>query len=183
MADKAPYKLVVKFDGARPEKIAEALAQLREHAADYDLTGESTATMTIESWQEAPLRGTMDDFELWLYRHAPGLVKDQGMVLYRPGLRPETAEMLAREKRRTPMDSEGWEGAEEEADESIITPPPFEPRQLPPPADWVEGEVIEELEAQADEHERALDEAEEERRLATEELEPIGSDAPPALVA
>jgi hypothetical protein len=49
MADKAPYRLVVKFDGARPEKIAEALAQLRETASDYDQTGDAAATMTIES--------------------------------------------------------------------------------------------------------------------------------------
>jgi len=93
---KAPYKLTVKFEGARPERISEALAQLREIAATYDQTGESTATMVIESWQEAPLREIMDAFELWLYRHAPGLVPDRGMILHRPGLRPETAEMLAR---------------------------------------------------------------------------------------
>lgn len=122
MADKAPYKLVVKFEGARPEKIAEALAQLREQAGERDLTGESTATMTIESYQEAPLRATMEAFELWLYRHAPGIIKDQGMVLYRPGLRPETAELLAREKKRTPMDENGWE-AEEQHEPIIIAPP------------------------------------------------------------
>jgi hypothetical protein len=134
MADKAPYRLVVKFDGANPDKIAAALQQLRETASDYDQTGESTATMTIESWQEAPLRAVMDDFELWLYRHAPGLVKDQGMVLYRPGLRPETAEMLAREKRQTPMDGSGWEQPEAEED-VLITPPPREPLALPAPKD------------------------------------------------
>jgi hypothetical protein len=64
MADKAPYRLVVKFDGANPDKIAAALQQLRETAADYDQTGEGTATMTIESWQEAPLRAVMNDFEM-----------------------------------------------------------------------------------------------------------------------
>jgi hypothetical protein len=122
MPDKAPYKLVVKFEGARPEKIAEALAQLREQAGECDLTGESTATMTIESYQEAPLRATMEAFELWLYRHAPGIIKDQGMVLYRPGLRPETAELLAREKKRTPMDENGWE-AEEPRAPIVIAPP------------------------------------------------------------
>lgn len=133
MADKAPYKLVVKFEGAKPEKIAEALARLREQASECDLTGESTATMTIESWQEAPLRETMESFEVWLYRHAPGIVKDQGMVLYRPGLRPETAELLAREKRRTPMDSAGWEPPADETEqhEPIIIAPPL---ALPAPA-------------------------------------------------
>lgn len=140
MPDKAPYKLVVKFDGARPERIAEALATLRDIADNYDQTGESTATMTIESYQEAPLRATMDDFEMWLYRHAPGLVKDQGMILYRPGLRPETAEMLAREKKRTPMDENGWEHEAEPERGPIIIAPPL---QLPPPdiqAELIEGE-------------------------------------------
>lgn len=141
MADKAPYRLVVKFDGANPEKIAAALQQLRETASDYDQTGESTATMTIESWQEAPLRAVMDEFELWLYRHAPGLVKDQGMVLYRPGLRPETAEMLAREKKRTPMDQEGWDQqpaepeTEEREGEVLIPPDTYQRLALPAPAE------------------------------------------------
>lgn len=140
MPDKAPYKLVVKFDGARPEKIAEALAILRDIAGNYDQAGESTATMTIESYQEAPLRATMDDFEQWLYRHAPGLVKDQAMVLYRPGLRPETAELLAREKRRTPMDDNGWEESERGP---VITPEPPAMLQLSPPLDWTEAELVE----------------------------------------
>jgi hypothetical protein len=145
MAEKSPYKLVVKFEGARPERIAEALAELREIAAVYDQTGESTATMVIESWQEAPLRETMDAFEVWLYRHAPGLVPDRGMVLYRPGLRPETAEMLAREKKKTPMDQQGWEKAEPEEgpseQEVLITPPPVEPLVLPAAGET--GETVE----------------------------------------
>ena len=135
MAEKAPYKLVVKFDGANPDKITAALQQLREIAADHDQTGESTATMTMESWQETPLREVMDAFELWLYRFAPGLVKDQGMILYRPGLRPETAELLAREKRKTPMDNAGWEqpARDDGTDEVLITPPPVVPLALPAP--------------------------------------------------
>jgi hypothetical protein len=133
---KPPYKLVVKFDGARPERIAEALAELRETAAQYDQTGESTATMTIESWQEAPLRAVMDDFEMWLYRHAPGLVKDQAMVLYRPGLRPETAELLAREKKKTPMDA--VEGFDDDA--PLITPPPRQVLQIAGPVE--EAEIV-----------------------------------------
>lgn len=129
MPEKSPYKLVVKLDGASPERIAQALAELREIAALYDQVGESTATMTIESWQEAPLRETMDAFEVWLYKHAPGLVPDRGMVLYRPGLRPETAERFAREKKRTPMDQEGWEEGDS-GEEALITPPPVDPLQL-----------------------------------------------------
>lgn len=137
--DKPPYKLTVKFDGARPERIAEALAELRECAALYDQTGESTATMTIESWQEAPLREIMDEFEMWLYKHAPGLVPDRGMVLYRPGLRPETAERFAREKRRTPMDDWGWEEGEEPVEEEVlITPPPIQPLALPAAGETLE---------------------------------------------
>lgn len=139
MPEKSPYKLVVKFEGARPERIAEALAELREIAALYDQTGESTATMTIESWQEAPLRETMDAFEERLYKHAPGLVPDRGIVLYRPGLRPETAERFAREKRKTPMDDSGWEPEEEEG--VLITPPPVEPLQLPAAGET--GETLE----------------------------------------
>lgn len=137
MAEKSPYKLVVKFEGARPERIAEALAELREIAAVYDQTGESTATMTIESWQEAPLRETMEAFEVWLYKHAPSLVPDRGMVLYRPGLRPETAERFAREKRKTPMDDSGWEPD----GEVLVTPPPVEPLQLPAAGET--GETLE----------------------------------------
>lgn len=102
MADKAPYKLVVKFDGARPEKIAEALRRLRDAASDYDQTGESSAQMIIEAHQESPLTEIMEVFENWLFHEAPGL--DCEMKLARPGLRPETRELLARAKQQTPMD-------------------------------------------------------------------------------
>lgn len=127
MPEKQPYKLVVKFDNADPDRIARALGVLRETAGEYDLIGESTATVIIESSREAPIRGVMDDFEIWLFHHAPGLVKDQGLVLYRPGLRPETAELLARERRTTPMDKEGWEppADETEVHEAIIIGPPL----------------------------------------------------------
>lgn len=106
MPDKAPYQLRIKLDGVKPEHIAAALSELRERAAEYGQTGEASATMTIEGYQEAPLISVMEAFETWLFYH--GKV-DCEMTMKRPGLRPETRELLAREKRRTPMDGEGWE--------------------------------------------------------------------------
>lgn len=102
MADKAPYQLRIKLDGVKPEHIAAALSELRERAAEYDQAGEASATMTIEGYQEAPLISVMEAFETWLFYH--GKV-DCEMTVKRPGLRPETRELLAREKRRTPMDA------------------------------------------------------------------------------
>jgi hypothetical protein len=61
--------------------------------------------MTIEGYQEAPLISVMEAFETWLFYH--GKV-DCEMTVKRPGLRPETRELLAREKRQTPMDKE-WQ--------------------------------------------------------------------------
>jgi hypothetical protein len=104
--EKPPYKLVIKLDSAKPEHVASALTELRERAAEYDQTGETSATMTIEAWQESALRAVMDAFETWLYYK--GHV-DCEMKLQRPGIRPETSAMLSREKKKTPMDGEGWE--------------------------------------------------------------------------
>lgn len=104
--DKPPYKLTIKLDGAKTEAIMEALAEFRERAGEYDQVPETQATITIESWQEAPLRAVLDAFETWLYYH--GAVECE-IKIQRPGLRPETREMLAREKRRTPMDREWGE--------------------------------------------------------------------------
>lgn len=105
--EKPPYKLTVKLDGAKPERIAEAMAELRERASEYDQSVEAQATLTIESWQEAPLRAVLDAFETWLFYRAQGV--DCEIKLQRPGVRPETREMLAREKRATPMDRQGWD--------------------------------------------------------------------------
>ncbi len=99
---KAPYKLTIKLEGAKPERIAEALTELRETAANYDQTGDASATMTIEGYQEAPLQSLIVDFEDWLYRNAQGLQVE--VKLQRPGIRPETIAMRAREKHTTPMD-------------------------------------------------------------------------------
>ena len=64
---KAPYKLTVKLSSARPDAIGEALAHLRQLTSDHDLTGESTATLTIECFKESPLSSVREMFELWLY--------------------------------------------------------------------------------------------------------------------
>lgn len=99
---KPPYKLTIKLDGAKPERIMEALTELREKMSEHDQTGEASVTMTIEAWQEAPLRAVLDAFETWLFYHAAGV--DSEVTLKRPGVRPETIALLAREKHQTPMD-------------------------------------------------------------------------------
>ncbi len=111
--EKPPYKLTVKLDGAKPEKIAEAMAELRERAAeyDYDQVAAAQATMTIESWQEAPIRAIIDAFETFLFYRAPGINCE--IRRQRPGIRPKTSAMLARERHQTPMDQEGWGGSDE----------------------------------------------------------------------
>lgn len=105
--EKPPYKVTIKLDGARPERINEAVAELQERAAEYDQSVEAAATITMEAWGEAPLRAIIDAFETWLFYRAQGV--DCEIKIQRPGLRPETREMLAREKRRTPMDQKGWD--------------------------------------------------------------------------
>ncbi len=105
MAEKAPYKLTVKLDSSRPDAIGEAMQSLRDIAGDYDQTGEASATITMESYQEDPLRQICDAFEEWLYKHAIGLGCD--IKLQRPGLRPEMLSAL-RARHATPMDDAGW---------------------------------------------------------------------------
>lgn len=98
MAEKAPYKLTVKLDSSRPDAI-----------------GEASATITMESYQEDPLRQICDAFEEWLYKHAIGLGCD--IKLQRPGLRPEMLSAL-RARHATPMDDAGWTApTDEDADE------------------------------------------------------------------
>lgn len=100
--EKPPYKLTVKLEGAKAERVAEALTELREQAAAYDQTPEVSATMIIEAWRERDLTEVMAAFEAWLYEHAIGL--DCEMKLVRPGIRPETIAMRQREQQQTPMD-------------------------------------------------------------------------------
>jgi len=104
---KPDYKLTIKLSGARAERIAEALAALREQAGIYTLTNEASATMVLESFREAPIVAVMEEFEQWLLEHAPGI--DCEMTPKRPGIRPETIAIRARENKTTPMDEEGWE--------------------------------------------------------------------------
>lgn len=110
--EKAPYKLTIKLAGAKPEKLAQALLELRERAAEYDQAGEAQTTLTIEAWQEGPLRAIVDSFETWLYHNAIGIECE--VKVQRPGIRPETIAMYSREKKQTPMDQEGWEDDEDE---------------------------------------------------------------------
>jgi hypothetical protein len=98
---KAPYKLTVKLTSARPDAIGEALAQLRQLSSDHDLTGESTATLTIECFKEAPLKSVRELFEFWLYGYKIALECE--VTSKAPGLRPETAAVL-RANHATPMD-------------------------------------------------------------------------------
>jgi hypothetical protein len=98
---KAPYKLTVKLTSARPDAIGEALAQLRQLSSDHDLTGESTATLTVECFKEAPLRSVRELFELWLYGYKIAIECE--VTSKAPGLRPETAAVL-RANHETPMD-------------------------------------------------------------------------------
>jgi hypothetical protein len=108
--EKAPYKATITLKGTKPEHIATALNELQHRIAEFDQTGEGSATVTIEAHQEEPIQHIVEAYETWLFYHAPGL--DCEVKLKRPGLRPETRELLAREKRRTPMDSAGWQAGE-----------------------------------------------------------------------
>lgn len=138
--DKAPYKLTIKLTSSRADAVGEALTELRQMMSDYDQSGETSTTVTLESYKEAPLTEIANIFELWLYRYKIGLECDMG--LKRPGLRPETIVAL-RANHATPMDEEGWD---EEETEPLITPPPWEPLQLAAPNDAEEAEIVEEAE-------------------------------------
>ena len=106
---KPPYKLTIKLSGARPERIAEALAALQACVSDHDQSGDTSATATIECWKEVDALAVADAFEEWQYRHAIGLESEVG--LKRPGVRPETIARHQREKERTPMDAiDGFAG-------------------------------------------------------------------------
>ena len=137
--EKAPYKLSVKLDSSRPDAIGQAIQALRDIAGDFDQTGEATATITFESYQEAPLRDVTDTFEEWLYKHAIGIGCE--IKIARPGLRPEMAARF-RERYATPMDDAGWtapapstpQADEDEGDDVLITePPPAVAGLLPSP--------------------------------------------------
>jgi hypothetical protein len=102
---KPPYKVTITLKGAKPEHVTAALAELSERAAEYDQSGETSATMTIEAFREDILMTVVNAFETWLFYQGSA---ECDIKLVRPGLRPETAAMLAREKNRTPMDAE-WQ--------------------------------------------------------------------------
>ena len=131
--EKAPYKLSVKLDSSRPDAIGQAIQALRDIAGDFDQTGEATATITFESYQEAPLRDVTDTFEEWLYKHAIGIGCE--IKIARPGLRPEMAARF-RERYATPMDDAGWTApTDDEGDDDVLVtePPPAVAGLLPSP--------------------------------------------------
>lgn len=99
--EKPPYKLTFKFSSARPDAISEALARLRELTGEHDADSETAATVTIESWKEAPLTAIREVFEIWLHHYKIGL--DCEVTQKAPGLRPETVTAL-RAAKTTPMD-------------------------------------------------------------------------------
>lgn len=140
--ETAPYKLTIKLTSSRADAVGEALTELRQMMSDYDQSGKTATTVVLESYKEAPLTEIANIFELWLYRYKIGLECD--MNLHRPGLRPETI-VAMRAAHATPMDKQGWDEAEPESDEPLITPPPWEPLQLAAPNDADEGEIVEEL--------------------------------------
>ena len=76
-SDKPFYKLTIKLDSARADALAEAIQQLRDIASDYDTAAQSSATLIFESYQEAPIIGIREQFELWLHRHQIGLGCEQ----------------------------------------------------------------------------------------------------------
>jgi hypothetical protein len=119
MADKAPYKLTVKIDSERPDAIGQALSQLREIAGEHDQVGKGSATITIESYLEHPLSAICEAFEEWLWQHQIGLGCE--MTLGRPGVRPEMAAIF-RARKATPMDRQGWEGAQNSGPIVIASP-------------------------------------------------------------
>ena len=104
--EKPPYSLVIKLTSDRADAIGAALEQLREIGGDFDLTGEASATITLESFRESPLLELREAFERWLFRYEIGIQTE--VKLKAPGLRPETIAIL-RAAKQTPMDSAGWD--------------------------------------------------------------------------
>jgi hypothetical protein len=112
MADKAPYRMTIKLTSARPDAIGKALTEVKRASGEYDQAIETTATLTLESYKEAPLRAVYEEFEFWLYRYKIGIECE--VKLAQPGVRPETIAAL-RATRATPMDQRGWEAEQEQA--------------------------------------------------------------------
>ena len=131
--EKAPYKLSVKLDSSRPDAIGQAIQALQDITAEADQSGDGSATITIESYQEDPLRSICDAFEEWLYKHAIGIGCE--IKIARPGLRPEMAARF-RARHATPMDDAGWTApTDDEGDDDVLVtePPPAVAGLLPSP--------------------------------------------------
>lgn len=131
--DKAPYQLTVELDSSRPDALAKAMDQLRDIAAECDMTGKAKATIKFESYKQAELNEVMDQFEEWLFQFAIGLGCQ--MKIARPGLRPEMQSVF-RQRYATPMDERGWEPTDEDTalqGEALIPPDTHVRLALPEP--------------------------------------------------
>ena len=103
---KPTYTYTFKFKSSRPDAVAAALEHLQELASDTDESGESSATLIIESFNEASLVGIREQLEQWLFRQDVWI--DCEVTTKAPGLRPEVRETLLRARQQTPMDRE-WQ--------------------------------------------------------------------------
>ena len=103
---KPTYTYTFKFKSSRPDAVAQALEHLQELASDADESGEASATLTIESFHEAPLHDIREALEQWLFKQDVWI--DCEVTTKAPGLRPETREALLRARQQTPMDRE-WQ--------------------------------------------------------------------------
>lgn len=112
-SDKPFYKLTIKLDSARADALAEAIQQLRDIASDYDTAAQSSATLIFESYQEAPIIGIREQFELWLHRYQIGLGCE--VTQKSPGVRPETILALRAMHR----------AGDEREHEPLLTPSPL----------------------------------------------------------
>jgi len=121
-SDKPFYKLTIKLDSARADALAEAIQQLRDIASDYDTAAQSSATLIFESYQEAPIIGIREQFELWLHRYQIGLGCE--VTQKSPGVRPETI-LALRAMHRTPMDDVINDAGDEREHEPLLTPSPL----------------------------------------------------------
>lgn len=132
--DKAPYQLTVELDSSRPDALSKAMDQLRDIAAECDITGKAKATIKFEYHKQAALNEIMDEFEEWLYKFAIGL--GCKMKVERPGLRPEM-QSIFRERYATPMDDAGYFKPDKTEDaidgEPVITPDSYQRLALPEP--------------------------------------------------
>lgn len=87
MADKLPFKLIIKLEGYRPEAVHAALQHLDTLCSEYDHAPELKATATIESNDEAALTAIRAQLEMYL-RSNKTLVEGK-VTMEAPLIRPK----------------------------------------------------------------------------------------------